>query len=737
MSFIGKLEIRKQFVILFSALSIIIILSTSYFYIKKYEETSRYLFNKYASNIIDNIAPLALNLILVEDYVKLQDIVNELLKKEDVKRVTVVDVYGKIIMCSDTSRIGTLFNPNEYIGKYISKYEKDLMISSIRYGKIILYLDHIKMVREINTLYWNVIIAIILFSLISIWLSHILSNFFVNPIKRLIDYIEKYKVDRVVERENNIIAPMEILKLYFDFYNFVDILKERETALMLSKKEVENLTNYMQQLIDSIPNSIITVDDSLRVKFVNRRFLDLFELKGVVVGRYLFDLIPDFRVGEIYDLIIKSREESLHMIKLDSFPDRYFDINIFKINSDNTVNICISIEDISEEVKKDSLIYHAQKMDALGVMAGGIAHDINNVLSAMKNSISVMNIIGYPEDIKPIVDNMEKAIYRASNIVKQILSFSRKQEAKREKFDIVDIIQNVVNMLKNIADKSIDIIVDIEEGAYTVIGYSSQMEQAVLNICINGCHAMTIMRNDGIKGGKLTIKVRKFDCKNLDMFEGKRYEKCLQISVSDTGVGISKDNLSKIFDPFFTTKKLGEGTGLGLSIVHRIIKEHDGYITVYSELGLGTTFNIYLPVDDSLITESEPEYLKIEKYNATCMIVDDDELILKSNSKLLESLGMNVISVNKPEDAEGIYRENVGRIDFCIIDVMMPKISGLDLAINLMHINPDIKIIINSGFYDDQSLKAFIKDKHIAFLQKPFSIRELLNAMSQLNIIPS
>lgn len=738
MSFIAKLGIRKQFVILFSALSIIIILSTSYFYVRKYEKTSKYLFNKYASNIIENIIPLTLDLILVEDYIRLHDIVKELSKKEDVKRVSIVNLHGNIIMDSDISKMGSLFNPDDETGKYITKYEKELMVASSRYGKVVLYMDQIKMVREIRKIYSNVIIAIIVFSFISIWLSRILSDFFINPIQQLIDSIEKYKSDRTIDNKNDIIAPREILKLYSDFYDFVDVIKGNEKDLLISKKEVESLKNYMQQLIDSIPNGVITVDGSLRIRFVNRRFLDLFDLKETVVNKYLFDVIADFRMREIYNAITKSKEESIHMVKFDSFPNRYFDLHIFNIDSDNDINICISIEDITEDVKKDSLIYHAQKMDALGVLAGGIAHDINNVLAAMKNSISVIHIVGCPEDIKPIVENMEKAIHRASNIVKQILSFSRKQEAKREKFDILNIINNVVDILKNTVDKSIDIIVDIEEGDYTVLGDSSQIEQALLNICINGCHAMTIMRDDCEKGGKLRIKVRKFDCRDLDMFEGSKYEKCFQITISDTGVGISKDNLSKIFDPFFTTKKSGEGTGLGLSIVYRIIKEHGGYITVYSELGLGTNFNIYLPVHDNLPEESSgTESLEIGKFNTTCLIVDDDDLILNSKSKLLESLGMNVIAVNKPEDAERIYRGNINRIDFCIIDVIMPKISGLDLAVKLMEINPDVKLILNSGFYNDQRVESFIKEKRIPFLEKPFGIHELLEAMKKLGIVPS
>ncbi|MEF3255845.1 MAG: response regulator [Deferribacterales bacterium] len=733
MNFLGRLNLRTQFVILFSVLSVLIILSTSFFYINEHRKSAEELFDKYVNNIFDNSIPTIANFIIVEDYLKLQDLVNEIVKNDDLERAVIVDKSDRIIMDSKGEKIGSLYNyDKDQLKYYLEIYERDIKIGKITYGKMIIYMNKHKLIADLNNLYMNMIIAVLLFSLLSIFLAYLSSRFFANPINLLIETIDRFKSGGIEEPAKDLIAPKEIMSLYYYFYTFVEIIKEREFELKRSVKEIEDLKNYLSQLLDSIPYGIVSLDSEKRIVFVNSYFKRLFGVKGNIEGNLFFDIFPMLQDDEVKNAVEQFNELSLRKKVFKGIPNDFYDIDIFKIYKGDDIYLGVTIIRVTEEVKKDAMLLHAQKLDALGVLAGGIAHDINNVLAAIKSSLSVMQMLNCPDEMKPIISTIEKSVYRASTIVKQILSFSRKQEIKKEQVDLKEVLNDVLDILNRTVDKSVEISVDLNEGVFNVFGDKSQLEQAILNICINGIHAMTIMRKDGDKGGRLSIKLSNiYDYKDQHR---RGIVKFAKIEISDTGVGIPSEDLEKIFDPFFTTKKHGEGTGLGLSMVYKIVKEHEGVISVYSEPGFGSTFVIKLPIHELAENRQVNCEVTFMKFAGTVMLVDDDELVLDSNKNLLKTLGFNVIDVKNPEEADKIYELNRENVNLAIIDAIMPKVSGIEVANRLKSINSELKIILTSGYYNDPAVEEFISKQMGYFIQKPFSVIELIKLLEKIGI---
>ncbi|MCX8084223.1 MAG: ATP-binding protein [Calditerrivibrio sp.] len=721
MSLFLKLRLKNQFIIYFIFFTVLIILSTSYFYVNKYKEDINNVFDKYGQNILENSIPLLFNYILVEDYYRIQETLNHLRKNKDIDRISLVDTKGKIIADTDISKLGLKFEGIQH--EDLALFKKELRVNNLNYGTIYLYLNKSKIRDEISLLYGNVIVFVVFFSVAAIFIGTVISTLLTKPLNNFLNLIETFKTKRYIPSSENIIAPREIAVIYSDFYDMMRLIEEREASLNIAMLDLKNIKDFIQQIVDSLPISLVTVNSKLVITFYNSKFLNLFGLQGDLVNKNLADVLQNQDFDDIYKIIKESKEAFYRRMKLSTHPNSFFDITLFKIETLQGINIGISIEDVTEEVEKDNIIFHTQKMDSLGVLAGGIAHDINNVLAAIKNSLSVLKMMNCPENTKPILDTMEKSVYRASNIVKQILSFTRKQELKINIFSLNNVIKDILSILQNTADKSIEIEANIMDEELEILGDENQIEQALLNICINGCHSMTIMRSDGKKGGKLSIDVVKVSKDNQGF---------AKISISDTGVGIPREILDKIFDPFFTTKKAGEGTGLGLSIVDRIIRDHNGSITVRSEVNMGTTVDILLPISQLHSLKIESDKNLQERFDITALLVDDDNLVVESNIQLLNSLGINTISISSPLEAIDIFEGNKDKIDVCLIDIMMPKMSGIELSEMLLKIKPDLKIVLLSGFFKDPTIETFIKEKGLHFLQKPFSVDELVSVLKKI-----
>ncbi|MEW6519126.1 MAG: transporter substrate-binding domain-containing protein [Thermodesulfobacteriota bacterium] len=350
----------------------------------------------------------------------------------------------------------------------------------------------------------------------------------------------------------------------------------------------------------------------------------------------------------------------------------------------------------AEKAELANLLRQSQKMEAIGTLAGGIAHDFNNILTP---------ILGYADMVRdelpldtPQAENLNhviRAAKRAKELVQQILAFSRQTEEERKPVQIHLVVKEALKLLRASIPSTIQIHKDIDPNCGLVLADASQIHQIVMNLCTNAYHAM--LKTDGILKVSLgNINIAANDPRVLDMqLSPGNY---VNLEVSDTGIGMDQTTMDKIFDPYFTTKKKGEGTGLGLSVVHGIVKGMGGRITTRSEVGKGTTFNIYLPRITHAAIYDKKAQKPIPRGSEKIMVVDDEETIALMEKQMLESLGYTVTVMQHSMDALREFSDHPEKYDLVITDMAMPVMNGDELALRIMALRPDLPVVLCTGF---------------------------------------
>lgn len=380
--------------------------------------------------------------------------------------------------------------------------------------------------------------------------------------------------------------------------------------------------------------------------------------------------------------------------------------------------------DITERKKIEAQLQQAQKLEALGTLAGGIAHDFNNLLTP---------IIGYSDMLRTrfadgsseaeSLGEVMNAANRAKDLVNQILTISRQTEHELIPVKIRLIVKEVLKLLRSTIPKSIEIKENINESG-SVLADPTQIHQIVMNLGTNAYHAM---RQDG---GVLSVSLSSVDISredqkvgSLDLIPGAY----LQLVISDTGCGMDQATVKRIFEPYFTTKKIGEGTGLGLAVVHGIVKSHKGHISVYSEAGVGTSFNIYLPCFETTDAAKKEAMVsqQIPGGQEHILLVDDEEAIVHMETRLLQGLGYQVTATTSSTGLRDIFLDNPDDFDLLITDMAMPDMNGADLAKDLLSIRPDLPIILCTGFSDSINEKIAKSIGIKSFLMKPIIVSDL------------
>jgi PAS domain S-box-containing protein len=388
--------------------------------------------------------------------------------------------------------------------------------------------------------------------------------------------------------------------------------------------------------------------------------------------------------------------------------------------------LCINT-DITERKKIEYHLLRAQRIESIGTLAGGIAHDLNNLLAPIIMGVDLLKHFGLEGASKKVIDDIERSARRGSSLVKQVLSFARGVEGARQVLRVREIIDELESIIRNTFPKDIELVVRMSDDGLLVHADRTQLDQVLLNLCVNSRDAMP-------KGGRLTVAVEEvmLDENHELIHPGIVPGPYVCVEVADTGCGIPPENMEKIFDPFFTTKELAKGTGLGLAITMGIVRSHGGYLNAYSELNRGTSFKVYLPAE-SPGTKSETK--KLEKVdwprgNGEWILVVDDEIpILTVTQQTLNAFGYQVLTAEHGAQAIGLFAANRDKIALVLTDMMMPVMDGQATILALREIDPGIKIIAASGLSTNSNLA---KAGHLGtrhFLAKPYTTGTMLTTI--------
>jgi signal transduction histidine kinase/ActR/RegA family two-component response regulator len=376
-----------------------------------------------------------------------------------------------------------------------------------------------------------------------------------------------------------------------------------------------------------------------------------------------------------------------------------------------------------ERVQLEEQLRASQKMEAIGLLAGGVAHDFNNLLSVILSYAGfVLDDLPASDPSRADVTEIKNAAERAAALTRQLLAFGRRQVVEPTVLDLSEVVGSMDKMLRRLIGEDIELVVRPVEGLGRVFADPGQIEQIVMNLVVNARDAMT-------KGGNLTIEMKDV------VLDGTEEEQRLEIksgpyvmlAISDSGCGMDRETRDRIFEPFFTTKEHGKGTGLGLSTVFGIVKQNNGGIWVYSEPGHGTTFKIFLPLEDAPASRLQPKMKPTSlRGNERLLVVEDEESVRKITARILRDAGYEVLTAASGDEALSVARKQDGEIDLLLTDVVMPRMSGSEVAARMRKIRPSLKVLFMSGYTDDAIVRHGVRDESLRLISKPFAAVDLL-----------
>jgi PAS domain S-box-containing protein len=511
-----------------------------------------------------------------------------------------------------------------------------------------------------------------------------------------------------------------------------------------AEKELRESEEQFRTSLENAPDGIYMRDLEGNFLYGNRRYEEIIGYKREeLIGKNFLELniLHEHSLARAAELIQVSREgrstaAELVLIRKDGrlVP---VEINTSVLQHKAQAVVLAFVRDITDRKRAademaalQDQFRQSQKMEAIGQLAGGIAHDFNNLLTIIKgySQLSLMEL-KEGDPLKPNIEEVQKAADRAAGLTRQLLAFSRRQVMEMRVLDPNTLLRDLDKMLRRIIGEDIELVTLLADDLGTVKADPGQMEQVIMNLAVNARDAMQ-------KGGKLTIETANVE---LDSAYARKHVAVkpgpyVMLSVSDTGVGMTPEVRDRVFEPFFTTKEKDKGTGLGLSTVYGIVKQSGGNIWVYSELGKGTAFKIYLPrVDEPLEEAGEVVVQKeLNGRGETILVVEDEEKVRQLTVQILTKNGYTVLEASHGDEASHICEQHKGPIHLMVTDVVMPGMSGRELAKSLEPHHPEMKVLYMSGYTDNAIVHHGLLEKGLIFLQKPFPLEGLLRKVREV-----
>ncbi|PMB05381.1 hybrid sensor histidine kinase/response regulator [Fischerella thermalis CCMEE 5273] len=508
-------------------------------------------------------------------------------------------------------------------------------------------------------------------------------------------------------------------------------LLERSIRYALERKQNEQKIREQAALLDVATDAIFVQDLDGKILFWNKAAEHLYKWKKEeAIGKKALELWQEKDLSKLQaalSILMKNRawEGELQQITKTgqeiTVESRWTLVKDF----DNTTQCFLVVNtDITQKKLLESQFLRAQRLESIGTLASGIAHDLNNVLAPILMTAQLLESQLDDERSKRLLPILISNAKRGANLVKQVLSFTRGMEGDRTLLQLKHIVREIQQVIRETFPKSIDVSTSIPPSLWTIYGDATQLHQVLMNLCVNARDAMP-------NGGTLTICAENFlvDENYARMHLDAQVGAYVAITVADTGVGIAPEIIDRIFEPFYTTKEFGKGTGLGLSTVLGIVKSHGGFVSVYSEIGKGSQFKVFLPAQQTPESLEEPEKELPTGNGELILVVDDEDSIRDITKTSLETHNYKAITASDGIEAIALYAEHRDEISVVLTDMLMPSMDGLTTIRTLKKINPNVKIIAVSGLASTEKVNAAADIGVKAFLSKPYTAKQLLQTI--------
>jgi PAS domain S-box-containing protein len=579
------------------------------------------------------------------------------------------------------------------------------------------------------------IVILLSVSLIALGLSVILSMRITRNLSSLVHGLGE------IERGNlsftlTLTGHDELMDVAGSFNRMVLKRKQMESAVQRSEE-------FLSSVLEGIGEGVVVIDRDYRIISANKGYCSQVKLTcDDIIGKHCYEISHHinepchekengcdcavkkcFETGEPYRVVHTHYDRTKTPI--------YVETNAYPLR-DAAGQVVAAIEtlmDITEQRNLEAQLMQSQKMESVGLLAGGIAHDFNNILTAIIGYSNLLRM-KMEKDSQPAayVEQILASSERAANLTRSILAFSRKQIIDPRPIRLSEVITRLQKLLMRIIGENIELRTFMPPRETAIMADAGQIEQVLMNLCTNAKDAMP-------DGGILMMETElvEFNEEYVKRHAFAKPGKYMALSVTDTGHGLDENTKERIFEPFFTTKETGKGTGLGLSIVYGIIKQHNGYINVYSELGKGTTFRIYLPtIEKDAAALAVPALPPVIGGTETVLLAEDDTAVRELSKNILEEYGYTVVLAEDGEDAADKFKANPGSIDLLVLDVMMPKKSGKAVYDEARERKPGIKALFMSGYTANMIHKKGILEAGIEFITKPFSPNAFLRKVREV-----